>query len=332
MPIVSYNDSGVSPRTAVHAAREMLKHAEPVMVLEKMGLTKPIPPNESMTVVFRRPRVFAAATVPLVEGVTPASHTFRYDDVQATLQQYGEVVEVSDVIEDTHEDPVLTHASMMAGENIGRTKEALIWGVLRAGTNVTFANGTLRTSVNTPFSFAKQAAITRSLKNQKAKMITSVLDASINYATRPVQASYVCVAHTDLEYDIRALPGFVPTSQYARKSPICDQEIGACVDVRYVLSPDLDKFADAGGAINGMISTTGSNADVYPMIFFGREAFGVVPLRGKNAVSPTVLPVGQKTKDDPLGQRGYVGWKMWHTSLILNQNWLVRAEVAATAL
>jgi N4-gp56 family major capsid protein len=81
-----------------------------------------------------------------------------------------------------------------------------------------------------------------------------------------------------------------------------------------------------------MVTTGGTDADVYPVIYFGKEAFGIVPLRGQGAVAPSIIPVNQKTKDDPLGQRGYVGWKAWHLCLILNDNWMARLECAATEL
>ncbi len=64
-----------------------------------------------------------------------------------------------------------------------------------------------------------------------------------------------------------------------------------------------------------MASTSGTSADVYPILVFGENAYGTVPLRGMGSVEPSIIPVGQKTKDDPLGQRGYVGWKSWHLCL-----------------
>ena len=66
--------------------------------------------------------------------------------------------------------------------------------------------------------------------------------------------------------------------------------------------------------------------------FFGKEAYGTVPLRGQGAVEPTVLRPGVKDKADPLGQRGYVGWKTWFTAVILNQVWMARLECGVTAL
>lgn len=332
MTVTTSTSSGISQRTNVYAERQMLKHAQPVVVLDKMGLTRPMPKNKSTVMKFRRPKTFTASTVPLVEGVTPTSTAFEFEDVQVTIKQYGMVVTITDVIEDTHEDPVLNEATTQAGENIGRTMEALNWAVLRAGTNVFYSNGTARNQVNTPISLAKQRAVVRGLKAQKAMKITQILGSGPNYATRSVEAAYVAVGHTDLENDIRALPGFLPVAQYANRSTISEYEIGSVEDVRYILSPDLDPFADAGAASTTMVSTSGSNADVYPILYFGKEAYGLVPLRGMGAVSPSIIPVGQKTKDDPLGQRGYVGWKAWHACVILNDNWMARLECSATAL
>ena len=332
MTITAYSDGGVSPRTNVYAERQMLRHAKPVMVLEKLGLTKPMPKNKTDTIKFRRPKIFTAATTPLIEGVTPTETQFSYEDVSATLRQYGQVVVITDKIEDLHEDPVLNDASVQAGENIGRTIEALNYGIIRAGTSVYYANGTARTDVNTPITLTKQRAVLRTLKANKAQKITRSLSPSSDYGTRAVEAAYVAVAHTDVESDIRNLPGFKTTAEYGTRSPLSEYEIGSVEDVRYLLSPDLNPFLDAGGAKGTMVSTGGTSADVYPVVFFGQDAWGMVALRGQGAVSPTIIPVGQKTKDDPLGQRGYVGWKTWHAALILNQAWMARLEVAVSAL
>ena len=167
MPQTSYGDANISPRTNLYAAADMLMHAEPVMVLEKLAVTKQMPKNKTETIKFRRPRIFTAATTPLVEGVTPSSTSFQYEDVSATLKQYGQVVEITDKIEDLHEDPVLKDATLQAGQNIGRTIEALNYGIVRAGTSVYYANGTARTDVNTPITLAKQRAVIRALKSRR---------------------------------------------------------------------------------------------------------------------------------------------------------------------
>lgn len=330
----TYGD--INQRTAAWAASEMLKHAEPVLVLQKFGMTKPMPKNKADTVKFRRPIPFGAATTPLVEGVTPSAQKMSYEDVTATLKQYGKPIEITDVVDDLAEDPVLKDASQLAGEQAALTTEMITYGVIKAGTSVFYANGASRAAVNTPISLSKQRAVTRFLKAQKAMKITSVLDGSPNYGTKPIEASFIAVAHTDLESDIRGMAGFTPVAEYGSRKPVCPEEIGSVEDVRYVLSPELNPFTDAGGAYAGsgtaMVSTTGTSADVYPVLFFGKEAFGTVPLKGAGAITPMVLNPGKPDKSDPLGQRGYVSWKTYFTAVILNQNWMSRLEVAVTAL
>lgn len=334
MTTTRYTDAGVSPRTNVYAARQMLKHASPVVILDKFGMVKPMPKNKTQTIKFRRPKIFTAATTPLVEGVTPTATQFSYEDVEVSLKQYGQVVEITDVIEDTAEDPVLNDASVQAGENIGRTLESLNWGVLRAGTNVFYANGTTRAGLNSVISLNKQRKVMRALKAQKAYKITRILSASVNYGTKAVEAAYVAVHHTDVEQDIRNLAGFTPTAEYGSRQVISEYELGTVEDTRYICSPDLSPILAGGAAVgsDGMVAADSTNNDVYPILYIGKESYGIVPLRGKGSVSPTILRPGVKSKSDPLGQRGYVGWKTWHAIVILNQVWMARLEVCVTDL
>jgi len=323
----------INQRTAAWAASEMLKHAEPVIVLQKFGLTKPLPKNKADTVKFRRPVPFTAATTPLVEGVTPTAQKMVYEDVQVTLKQYGKPIEITDVVMDLSEDPVLKDATMLAGEQAALTTEMITYGIIKAGTSVFYANGTTRAGVNTAITLNKQRAVTRSLKAQKAKKITSILDGSPNYNTTPIEASYVAVAHTDLEADLRGLAGFTPVAEYGNRKPISHEEIGTVEDVRYILSPELGPFQAAGSTtLNGMVADDSTNVDVYPVLFIGRDAFGVVPLKGANAMTPMVINPGTPSKSDPLGQIGFVSWKAYHAAVILNQNWMARLEVGVTDL
>lgn len=323
--------SNLSQRTNAYAAKEMLAHAEPIACLSKFGMIKPMPKNKANTIKFRRPVPLAVATTPLTEGTPPTSQALSYEDVTVALSQYGNVVEITDVVHDLAEDPVLKDASMMCGEQAMETIETLMWGVIRGGTNVVYANGSARNAVNTVLTLNKQRAITRTLKNNRGKKVTNMLSSSVKFNTEAVAAAYIAFAHTDLEADIRGLAGFTPTEKYGSMQAI-PYEIGKVEDVRYVLTPVLDSFADAGGTAGSMVSTSGSAADVYPIVYVAKDAYGHVALKGSDAITPTIINPGQLDKSDPLGQKGMVGWKYYHKSFIANQAWMVRAEVAATAL
>ncbi len=323
--------SNLSQRTNAYAAKEMLAHAEPIACLSKFGMIKPMPKNKANTIKFRRPVPLPVATTPLTEGTPPTSQALSYEDVTVALSQFGNVVEITDVVHDLAEDPVLKDAAMMCGEQAMETIETLMWGVIRGGTNVVYANGSARSAVNTVLTLNKQRAITRTLKNNRGKKVTNMLSSSVKFNTEAVAAAYIAFAHTDLEADIRGLAGFTPTEKYGSMQAI-PYEIGKVEDVRYVLTPVLDSFADSGGTAGSMVSTSGSNADVYPIVYVAKDAYGHVALKGAEAITPTIINPGQLDKSDPLGQKGMVGWKYYHKSFIANEAWMVRAEVAATAL
>lgn len=327
MAQTAYGD--ISPRTAAYAEKELLKRGLPYLVLEKFGQAKALPEHATKVIKFRRYNALPNTPTTLTEGVTPTGQTLAVTDVTATLAQYGDKVTITDVILDTHEDPTLNESVALLGEQAAQMIEKMRFGVLKAGTNVLYANGATRDAVNTAISITLQRRAVRALKRQNARFITSIVRSTPSYGTENVAPGFVALIHPDLESDVRSLTGFVPAEKYGTMTP-WENELGKCEDVRYVSSTIFEPFADAGGAKGTMLSTTGTNADVYPVLFLGRDAYGIVALKGMFALTPMV--VNPKPSDsDPLAQRGHVAWKAMQTCVILNDSWMIRAEVAATA-
>lgn len=323
----------ISNRTAAYASADMLSHAEPVSVLSKFGLSKPLPKNKTDTIKYRRPVPFDALEVPLAEGVTPTPGGMSYEDVTVQMLQWGDLYGITDKIEDMHEDPVLKDMTMLCGEQAQKTLERIIWNKVKAGTTVYYANGSARTDVNTAVSLNDIRKSVRYLQSMKAKKLTKILSGSVNVGTSPIEAAYVAFTHTDMQADIRGLTGFTPVAEYGSRMPLCAEEFGTVEDVRFITSPELVPFLNAGGAHGGNVVTTGgTSADVYPIVIVGAEAYGLVPLKGPGAITPKVLNPGSIDKSDPLGQRGYVGWKAYFNATVLNQTWIVRIEAAASVL
>ena len=330
----TYSDIG--QRTTAYAEGKMLEHAIPILVLDSLGDTpKELPKNTAKQITFRRPVPYPISLTQLQEGVTPPPGTTQWEDISVEMGQYGGLQQISDQVADFVEDPVLNIMSELSGEQAAETKERLIWGVIRAGTNVTYvgANAQGRGDVNDVITTSLQRAITRSLKNQRAHKYSKMLKASPNFATEPVAPSFVAVAHTDCEQDIRDMIGFTPMERYGTPQFMNDNEIGKVEEFRYITSPVLVPWEGAGSdTLNGMRSVGGDNVDVYPIVFMGQKAWCNVPLRGAGSMSPTVINPGKVSPSDPLGQRGYVGWKMYFAALITNEAWIHRAEVGVTDL
>lgn len=328
----TYTDPALVQRTNVYAAVQFLKHAMPQAVLTKMGETKPVPKNKAETVSFRRFVPFARLTIPLAEGVTPSPQQIQFENVSTSLQQWGANTETSDRVRYLHEDPVVRTAAKGLGEQAIETNESIAWGIVKAGTQVVYGNGSARNAVNTAISINKLHAMVRQLRANRASFITEIQGGSVEYGTSRVEAGFVAVGHTDLEHDVRALgTDFVPVAKYGQRKKISDFELGSVQNIRIILTPVFEPFLGAGsGTLNGMKSVGGANVDIYPLVMFGEGAFGHVPLKGEDAVDLNVLTGPDKS--DPHNQRDVVAATWWYTCLRLNELWMVRGEFGATSI
>jgi N4-gp56 family major capsid protein len=318
----------ISNRTAAYVVADLLERANAHVTLGKFGKLKPLPKNETKSITFRRYEHIPIDTTSLVEGVTPAAVKLTYTDYTATISQYGKRIEISDVVMDTHQDPILSESKDVLADQAMYTMETLRYNKVKAGSNVLYSNGTQRTDVNTALSLAVLRKAIRALERQDAKRFTSILKSSANYDTHPVQASYWAVVHPDLRHDIEDIPGFVGVEKYGAGGAV-ENEIGAVNGVRFVWSTLFTAFADGGGAASGnYVSTTGTSADVYPVLIFGKDAWFDIPLTGTSIVPMVVNP--KPSDSDPMGQRGHVSVKYYWTGLITNDSWMIRIEVAAS--
>lgn len=339
----TYGD--ISPAVEGFVIGRFLKAAMPVLTTEKFAVANQLKKNNTRTTKWRRYYITGDSgaagpdsgnfaidlpITPLTEGQTPASKKLVSKDYTVQIQQYGEVFELTDVIEDTHTDPVLQVMADKAGERGGMLREQLNLNTLRAGVNVLYANGTARNQVTGKLTRALQRRATNRLMRQGGMPITNVMSSSVNYGTRSVEPAYVAIGHVDLESDIRDMEGYKNPADYARPGEAFEGEVGSVERVRYVLTLMATPFADAGGAAGGTLrSTGGTNADVYPVVVMARDAWGTVSLAGTEAVR--ILVTNPKpSAADPLAQRGYVGYKMYHAVAILMELWMVRMEVACS--
>jgi N4-gp56 family major capsid protein len=349
--VTTYGD--ISPAVAAYSVVRMLKRAMPYLHLEKFGQTYPLPTNSTQTAKFRRYFLMGAsgaagpdsgnfyipvATTPLVEGVTPNGSVLGNQDYTAQLAQYGDYVTITDVVEDTHTDPVLQQMTDILGEEAAVTVETLRFNTLKAGTNVFYAGAvTGRSSILTAISLTDQRSLTTALNRQNARKITSVVASTPDFNTKSVEAAYMAVCHPDLESAIRNMAGFVPVASYGPHTAPFEGEIGSVEQVRYLTSTIIAPFTNAGGAVasvnstnypTGLRSTGGTYIDVYPILVFGRDAYGIVPLKGKSSMTPMVVNP-KPAAGDPLAQRGTVGWKLYTTQVILQDLWMARLETGA---
>lgn len=337
---------------------QILAHAVPLEVLGRTGRQVPMPKNNSDTYVARRWLPYGATTTSastqnqffqngtgdrgqaivqahqVQEGVTPAPDSIVPIDITVVMQQYGCLYGFTDKTYDLYEDDIPKAMIEQVGERVTFVNEMIIWGALRACTNQYYGGtGTSVATVNGALTLGLIRRIAKNLQANHAKPVNKVLKPSGDFGTDAVAEGFTVYLHTDCEPDIRDLPNFTPSEKYASGKPM-PNEIGKCERFRFVTSPDLPSIQDGGAAVGatGLYSTTGTNIDVYPMIVTAQDAWGQIALRGKESLNPTYLAPGEKSKSDPMGQRGYAGTIWWKAVMIENPGWMAVGNVGVRVL
>jgi N4-gp56 family major capsid protein len=213
-------------------------------------------------------------------------------------------------------------------------REMVRYGKLKGGTNSYYAGGTSRATVDGKISLPMLRKVARNLLANHGKPVKEILAPSNNFNTAAIESAFLVFVHSDAESDVRDLPGFTRVADYGQRKPCHPMEIGSCERFRFIVSPELAAFANAGAAVGatGLYSTGGANVDVCPFIVCAQDAWVHVPLRGKGSFDVTHIPTGQKDKNDPHGQRGYIGAIGWFTCEITNQGWMAVIEAGVDAL
>lgn len=329
----------------------ILKHSVPREVLGITGTQHKMKQNMSDTIVFRRwlPRGGSTAS-PLAtninrwsvtaeehltqEGVTTEANTIAPQDIPVVMNHYSCLYMYTDKTAILYEDNVPDAMKKQTGQRMGLVREMIRYGALKGCTNKFYAGGTSRVTVDETVGLSLLRKITRNLLGNRAELITTILSASPNYATKPVEAGFIVYGSSDMEHDFREIPGFTPCAEYGQRQPLHELELGSADRYRFIVSPELNSIPDSGAAVGAtnLYSTTGSNIDVYPLIVVADEAWGDVALRGRESFDVTHLPHGMKDKSDPLGQRGYICAHFRSASFVQNDGWMAVAECGATDL
>lgn len=305
--------------------RTLLMRAIPLFVHTRWAQVRDIPRKAgTSTIKFRRYGNLVAATTPLDEGITPVGSSLSVTDITATALQYGDFITITDKLDYQSQDPVLMEAAEILGDQMGDTLDQLTRDVLTAGSNKYLAGtaNTLRSEIKAGEIITETLVkkTTRLLKNNKARRMTKMVDATTGYGTTPLNASYIGIVHPNTTYDLKGIANFVPVEKYSSTTGIMEGEVGKIDEVRFVETVNAKVFAGEGYL----------GIDVYATIIFGSDAYGTTRISGE-AMKNIVKPLGSAGTADPLDQRATSGWKATFVAKILNDAFLVRIEHAVSA-
>lgn len=323
--------SDLSYRQQAQIVQKLLVEMYALEAFGKYATGQTLKARNTMTMKWRGYDKFPLLKTAALEGVTPTSQKLTPRDVTLTLKQLISVQELTDVMDDTHEDDIFSVQVERGAKQLAQSIEYDTYATLKACSNVFYSNGAGVGSVNTPLTEPLQKKILRALKRQDTGLITKKISSSPNFNNESVLPGIIAIGHTDLEGDIRAMPDFIDAKEYGNTKPE-EGEIGAVGQVRYILTNICEPDIDLGAAKGSMVSTGGTSADVYSMIYFGTDAWDKVAFKGVFAATPLILKPNVARGGDPAGQRGSVAFKTMIGTVILNDAHMAVAKVAASDL
>lgn len=303
--------------------QRLLMRALPRLVHGRWGKIATL--NKNGAYELRKYGALSAISAALNEGTTPTEQAApSLTLVTITPLFYGSWIGLTDEIEMTAFDPIVSEVSSILGEQAGLSADTLIRNTLTDNATDDFSGAaTSRATLDAPQHNISYADF---VKNLAALQAADAL---------PLEGQdFVCIIHphtfASLMNDATFVNAFV---QEVSDSPIRSGYMGRLLNCRVYVSSNAREYADGG---------VGSTTDVYSMLFIGRESHGYIGMAGidpnmsdaggdgySNNTGMQVKPVeiivkqlGSAGADDPLNQRSTIGWKMSLATSVLNSAWI----------
>jgi N4-gp56 family major capsid protein len=215
------------------------------------------PTRQSMpgsSVIFNLATELAVTTTALTETSDIDAVAMANTQVTVTLVEYGNAMNVTAKLRGTSMVDVMPAVANLLGYNAGRSLDTIVFNILVAGTNVIYAS----------------TAVSR-VTVGAAMTITSAKIRQVGATLREANVAdfggyYNAFIHPRVSYDLRSETGagaWRTPQEYSQPTEIWNGEIGAYEGFRFIESPTVTAFVDAG---------VGGTVDVYPTLFMGRES------------------------------------------------------------
>lgn len=295
--------------------KRLLDQAEPLLVHNQFGDKYPIPANNGKKIEFRKYSALPKALTALTEGVTPAGNSLTVTTVEGTVKQYGDWIQLSDMLQMTAIDNNVVQATKLLSSQAGRTLDTVTREVLAGGTNVIYAPKVVdgaETEVLSRSTLTPECVLTPFVVMRAAATLEAM-------NTPKIDGSYVLIIHPYCRETLQESPGWVDVVKYKEGNNTFSGEIGKIGDVRVVTTSEAKVINDSTCPV--VEDTT--YYSVFTSLLLGANAYGVTMLEN-GGLQHIVKQLGYG--EDPLNQRSSCGWKATSAAVRLCEEYMVRIE------
>lgn len=225
------------------------------------------PKGTGLTANFVRYKRMNVPLTSLAEGVDPSDSTFALESVTVTLDQWGDVMTLTDVAQLTTKHPLVQQAMELLSENAQRVIDREVQIVWLAGTNVQYpGTATSRTTIATTDKISDvvlhKAYVTMvdagapPREGPSGGVMVAQASGSVNNGK-----SYVAVCGPQVIRDVMAVStsfgSWVSVASYQNAKALYNAEVGTWLGFRFVETNFIPKFAMFGNTTAAVTSGNG---------------------------------------------------------------------------
>lgn len=233
-----------SPEMKTFYDKTLVTLAGANLVHEQFGQKRPIPKNGGKTIEFRKFSKLPKAMKAITEGVTPSGNKLNVSSVSCTVDQYGDYIEQTDMLELTSVDNTIVEATKELAAQAGLTLDTVVRNELVGGTNVMYAPGL--DDKDREREITSRADVIADNKLRVKDVFRAAAELKAVNAPK-INGSYVAIIHPYVSYDLMqdADSQWINIQRYASPENIFKGEIGMLGGVRFVESTEAKIYGPA---------------------------------------------------------------------------------------
>ncbi len=237
------DSSALSAEMKTFYDKTLITLASANLVHEQFGQKRPIPANNGKTIQFRKFSRLPKALKAITEGVTPAGNKLSVTGVTCTVDQYGDYIEQTDMLELTAVDNTIVEATKELAGQAGLTLDTVVRNEIIGGTNVCYAPSVEGDTVT---EITSRADISEKCRLRVKDVFRAAAELKAMNAPR-IGSHYVAIIHPYVAYDLMQDAGeqWVGIQKYANPETILRGEVGTLAGVRFVESTEAKIYGPA---------------------------------------------------------------------------------------
>lgn len=286
--------------------RKTLEFAKPKLVYSQFGAPDLTMRRKGKTASWLRFSKLAIPSSTLDESPTWSPETVSDTTVTATLELWGNGVELLEFLEETSFLDLPDEYKKLVGQNAGETINQKVRDILVAGTSVNYAN---------------EAAARQNLISTDTIDLDDILNTvqSLETSDAPmIGDEYVAIISPYVKTRLMKDTAFREATRYlAKDNSIFTGEVANIDGVRFVKTSTAPSVSNSGS--NNSISS------VEQTIILGEHAYGIARLLPGDFDVVVTQPGGH---GDEYKVKTSIAWKCYLKAVILNQSFMRRLESA----